>query len=203
MSKFKKLGLAGLAVLAVAAFVGPSSASAAQWLDNGGAIAAAANTSIIDNGSGLTLSHTGGLFGARSLRCSGSASGTAGPGAADTSGAVTVTGCVNVSNCTSPSANSVNTPWTTSLASTTVDNITAGTGGNAGWGATCSGLTVNCLKATTAVNVSNDTSVTPNRVDGVFTTTNTSTTCADGGTGTVSGTIWITLSNGHNLSVGP
>jgi hypothetical protein len=84
-----------------------------------------------------------------------------------------------------------------------VDNITAGTGGNAGWSASCSGLSVNCTKATTAVNVSNDTTVTPNRVDGTFTTTNTSTTCSDGGTGTVSGTVWITLSNGHNLSVGP
>jgi hypothetical protein len=209
MSKLNKLGLVGLAVLAVSAFVGASSASAAQWLDNGNAIGAASLTTIVDDGNGLTLTHTGGLFGNHTLTCSGSSTGSAtnptsvGPGAADSNGTVVVTGCTNVLSCTNPAAAALNTPWTTGLASTTVDNITAGTGGNAGWRATCSGVSVNCLKATTPVNVSNDTSVTPNRVNGVFTTGNTSTTCADGGTGTVAGTVWITLNNGHNLSVGP
>jgi hypothetical protein len=203
MRRIKIVGLAAVAVLALTALMGLSSASAAQWLDNGSAISAAENSSIVDNGSGLTWSHTGGLFGARSLKCSVMVSGTVGSGAADTSGAVTVTGCTNVSNCTSPNASSLNTPWTTSLASTTVDNITGGTGGDPGLSYSCSGLSVSCTKATTAVNVSNDTTVTPNRVDGAFTAANTSTTCSDGGTFTVTGTIWITLSNGHNLSVGP
>jgi hypothetical protein len=104
MRRIKIIGLAAVAVLALTAFMGLSSASAAQWLDNGSAIGAAENSSIVDNGSGLTLSHTGGLFGARSLKCSGSAPGTVGAGSADTSGTVTVTGCTNVNNCTSPGA---------------------------------------------------------------------------------------------------
>jgi hypothetical protein len=203
MRRIKIIGLAAVAVLALTAVMGLSSASAAQWLDNGSAIGAAENSSIVDDGNGLTLAHTGGVFGVRTLKCSGSASGTVGAGAADTSGRVTVTGCTNVSNCPTPTLSSLNTPWTTMLASTTVDNITAGTGGDPGLTYACSGISVNCTKATTAVNVSNDTTVTPNRVDGTFTAANTSTTCSDGGTFTVTGTIWITLSNGHNLSVGP
>jgi hypothetical protein len=203
MRRIKIIGLAAVAVLGLTAVMGLSSASAAQWLDNGSPISAAENASIMDDGNGLTLAHTGGLFGARTLNCKGSASGTVGPGGADTSGAATVTGCTNVSMCTNPSANTLNTPWSTSLTSTTVDSINAGTGGNPGWQATCSGVSVNCTKASIALNVSNDTTVTPNRVIATFTTANTSTTCADGGTGTVSGTVVITLASGHNLRIGP
>jgi hypothetical protein len=198
----KKLGLVGLVVLAVALFVGASSASAAQWLDNGSAIPLAESTSIVDNHSGLTLVHTGGLAGSRSLNCLVSASGTV-VGSGDTSGVVTFHGCLNVLNCTGPTASSVHTPWTTSLVSTTEDDITAGNGGTPGWSATCSGISISCTKATTPIDVSYDTSVTPNRVDGVFTAAHTSAPCSDGGTGTVAGTIWITLTFGNDLSVGP
>jgi hypothetical protein len=198
MTKFKKLGLVGLALLAVAAFVGASSASAAQWLDNSASIGSAEATTIVDDGNGLTLAHTGGLGGSRSLNCHGTAPGTAGPGGADTSGAVTVSGCTNINNCTSPSASSVHSPWNTTLVSLTEDDITSGGSGNPGWGATCSGITLNCTKATTAVVVSN----TASGVDGQFTATNTSAPCADGGTGTVVGHVEITLNNSHVLSVG-
>jgi hypothetical protein len=149
------------------------------------------------------MTHTGGLFGNHTLKCSGTAQGTVGPGAADTSGGVTVTACTNVLSCSNPSGAALNTPWTTSLASTTVDNITAGTGGNPGWTFTCGGISIACTLAPIAVNVSNDTSVTPNRVDGTLTAANTGMPCNDGGTRTWTGVIWITLTNGHNLSVGP
>lgn len=201
MRSIKKLGLVGVAVLALAAFVGVSSASAAQWLDNGGAIGAAENTTATPNASGISLHHT--VFGATVvITCTGgSGSGTVGPGAADKVNTINVGTCTTTSGtCTSPVVTPQNLPWTTSLVSTTEDDITAGTGGNPGWKIQCTSpnVTITCLKATTATTVANVTG----GVNDTFTQTGSSTTCSDFSPGFVTGTSLTSLNSGHTLSIG-
>lgn len=210
--KMKMLGLAGVAVLALTAFVGVGSASAAQWKDNGSPISTPEATSMVDDGNGLTLADAGGSFGSVTVLCKNSgtngtpADGTAGPGSADT---VTTNGsytCVTkAGTCGSPTASMANLSWDTNLSSLTEDDITGGGSGNPGWSVTCTVLgfrvTVTCTRASTPVTVGNIASPVAG-VEGTFNPSTDSSSCSDGGTGTVSGNVYITLQNGHALSVG-
>lgn len=202
----KMLGLVAAAALAAAAFVGVSSASAAQWLDNGNPISSAEAASIDGTtDGGLTLAHSGGLGGNRSLTCVGSSAGTVGPGSGDVTSSVTTTSCVdNDGNCSGGTATAADLPWTTTLVSTTEDDLSADSAGDPGWTLHCGGLSGTCTKATTPTAVANDPGTTPETVTVTFNQASTgSDTCGIiGGTGTVDGTIRASLDNGDDLSVG-
>ncbi|MGN6587855.1 MAG: hypothetical protein ACTHKT_10375 [Solirubrobacterales bacterium] len=114
MRSIKVWGLAFSAMLLISGLAVANASAAPQWTLNGAAITKAVATS----GSGtLELTDEKGFFGNTvTVSCTGTTTGTAGPGAADTTSTVTVTSCKTVAGtCGSPSASAVNLPWKTEL----------------------------------------------------------------------------------------
>jgi hypothetical protein len=113
MRNIKVWGLAFSAMLLISGLA-VANASAHQWTLNGAAITTPVNTT----GSGtLLLTDENGFFGSTvTVECAGTTSGTAGPGAADTTSSVTVTSCKTVAGpCEKPHASAVDLPWNTEL----------------------------------------------------------------------------------------
>jgi hypothetical protein len=114
MRNIKVWGLAFSAMLLISGLAVANASAAPQWTLNGGVLAKSVNTT----GSGtLELTDENGFFGSTvTVKCSGTTSGTAGPGAADTTSSVTVSSCTTVSGvCGSPRAEAVHLPWKTEL----------------------------------------------------------------------------------------
>jgi hypothetical protein len=115
MRNIKVWGLAFSAMLLISGLAVANASAAPQWTLNGAVIGSAVATT----GSGtLELTDENGFLGSTvTVKCSGTTTGTAGPGAADTTSSVTVSSCTTVSGvCGSPSASAVNLPWKTELA---------------------------------------------------------------------------------------
>ncbi|MGN6274485.1 MAG: hypothetical protein ACTHNP_00965 [Solirubrobacterales bacterium] len=95
--------------------IATANASAAQWTLNGAAITSAVPTS--GTGTLKLTDEAGGPFSEPvTVECSGSTTGTAGPGAKDTTSTVTVSSCRTIEGiCESPSASAVDLPWSTEL----------------------------------------------------------------------------------------
>jgi hypothetical protein len=114
MRNIKVWGLAFGAMLLISGLAVANASAAPQWTLNGAPL----TKSVATTGTGtLTLTDTNGFFGNTvSIVCHGTTTGTAGPGAADTTSTVTVTSCEqDVGTCGSPSAVAVNLPWKTEL----------------------------------------------------------------------------------------
>lgn len=138
MRNIKIWGLAFSAMLLISGLA-VANASAHQWTLNGAPITKAVAT----HGTGtLELTDTNGFLGSTvTVHCTGTTTGTAGPGAADTTSTVTVTACTTVAGiCGSPSAAADNLPWKTELS--TVGGVLRDTIRNDGHGAP--GYTVSC-----------------------------------------------------------
>jgi hypothetical protein len=149
LTSFKKLALACIGVLAVAAFVGVSAASAAQHLWTVGGSPVTGSSAVTSSSTGLTLTHVDALNVTHKLSCPGTDSGTVNTNGDDTVTAVTVGTCTNVQNCTNPAASALNLPWTTKLNTVTpIRDTIDNTNHNPGWSATCSGVTVRCTGPT-------------------------------------------------------
>jgi hypothetical protein len=117
MKNIKVWGLAFSAMLLISGLAVANASAAPQWTLNGAAIGSAVATT----GTGtLELTDTNGFFGSTvTIKCSGTTTGTAGPGAANTTTTVTVSSCSTVSGvCGSPSATAINLPWKTELITT-------------------------------------------------------------------------------------
>lgn len=139
MRKIKVWGLAFSAMFLISGLAA-ASASAHQWTLNNAPITTAVPTS----GSGtLELTDTNGFFGSTvTVKCSGTTTGTAGPGAADTTSTVTVSSCTTVSGvCSSPTATAVDLPWKTELSTDAKgvlrDTIKSDGNGAPGYTVTC------------------------------------------------------------------
>jgi hypothetical protein len=114
MRNIKIWGLAFGAMFLISGLAVASASAAPQWKLNGNPITSAVATT----GSGtLELTDTKGFLGSTvTVKCSGTTTGTAGPGAADTTSTVTVSSCSTVAGtCGEPSASAVNLPWKTEL----------------------------------------------------------------------------------------
>jgi hypothetical protein len=142
MRNIKIWGLAFSAMLLISGLAVANASAAPQWTLNGAAIGSAVATT----GSGtLELTDENGFFGSTvTVKCSGSTTGTAGPGAADTTTTVTVSSCTTVAGpCGSPSASPANLPWKTELATVegvVRDKITSDGKGAPGYTVTCTVL---------------------------------------------------------------
>jgi len=189
----KNLGLAVISVLAMAAFMGTASASAfTVWqVDGANVTGSVATTSTAT----LDLSHSGGLGGTFTVRCTGTGTGTVRPSGADTVDTITTTSCTTISGtCASPRATAINLSWNTQLSGSR-DNITAGPSGRApGWSVSCSGFSASCSAATSAAIANSG-----NNVLATFDSLSATASCTDFGTGRVTGTVTNSVS-GHRLS---
>jgi hypothetical protein len=200
LSSFRKLVLAGIAVLAVAAFVGVSSASAfTVYKEDGSNVTASTAVSLTDGSGGLTLAKpANGIFHpAATVNCSGTGSGTVNSGGAGTVTASSSTSCTKVSGtCPTPiSASAANLNWTTAISGTRVNLTNAGN--NVGWSVNCGGAVVTCTASSSSAALTNGTNV----VNGTFDNNTPTASCSDGATGaTVSGTVISSIS-GHSLQV--
>lgn len=193
MRKIKKFGLAAVSVLALAAAVGATSASAfTVWQVDGVNVASSVSTT---SSATLSLTHRGGLGGNFTVSCTGTGTGTVRPSGADTVDTITTTSCTTTAGtCASPRAVAANLSWNTQLSGTR-DNITAGPSGrNPGWTVTCSGFSGTCTAATSAA-ISNS----GNNVLATFDSLSATASCTDFGTGTVTGTVTNSVA-GHRLS---
>jgi hypothetical protein len=193
MHKIKKLGLAAVSVLALAAFVGTTSASAfTVWQVDGRNV----TTSTATTSSGtLQLHHFGGFGGNFTVECTGTGTGTVRSGGADTIDSIVATGCRTISGtCASPRATAINLGWSTQLSGSR-DLISAGTGGRSpGWSVNCGGISASC-SADTSVAIANSGA----NVLGTFDASSATASCTDLGTGTVTGTVTNSVT-GHTLS---
>ncbi|MGN6274488.1 MAG: hypothetical protein ACTHNP_00980 [Solirubrobacterales bacterium] len=120
--------------------IATASASAAQWTLNGAAITTAKKTT--GTGTLKLTDEAGGPFGESvTVECSGSTTGTAGPGAKDTTSTVSVSSCKKIEgNCENPSASAVDLPWNTELVESggvVRDKITADGAGEPGYKVEC------------------------------------------------------------------
>jgi hypothetical protein len=114
MRNIKIWGLAFSAMLLISGLAVANASAAPQWTLNSLAL----TKSVPTTGSGsLTLTDTNGFFGNTvSIVCTGTTTGTAGPGAIDTTTTVAVTSCkTDVGTCGEPKAEAVNLPWKTEL----------------------------------------------------------------------------------------
>jgi len=138
MRNIKVWGLAFSAMFLISGLA-VASASAHEWTLNGAPI----TTAVATTGSGkLTLTDTNGFFGSTvSVTCTGTTTGTAGPGAVDTTSTVTVSSCTtDEGTCGSPSATAVDLPWKTELSTVNGvvrDTIRADGNGQPGYAVTC------------------------------------------------------------------
>jgi hypothetical protein len=141
LARLKLVGLALVAVLAVAAVVA-SSASALQWLINGKPITSA---QTVKSSGTLKLAD---LVAGTTIECEGTGEGTVGPGASDTVTELKATSCkfVKQGSCEAeskfkPTAEPLNLPYVTLLGdigSHTVDTIKPGSSGKSpGWNVKC------------------------------------------------------------------
>jgi hypothetical protein len=211
MKQVSALGLACVAVLCAMVSVGAASASAFTcWQDNGVCVTGTENINIgIPTGKSLTVKDSKGLLGNPiMITVSGGSGSCTGGGTVSTGGADTWTSfqCTNGSSsntlvCPNPATVAfVNLPWATQISGTR-DNITNGTN-NVGFKITCNnGTTDTCTASSLSQALSNDAS---NRgVDSTFDSSTPVLNCTAGGTGTgtILGTVIMTLTNGHTLSV--
>ena len=201
MSHMRNIKVWGLAFSAMLLISGLSvaNASAAQWTLGGKAIATAVATT--GSGSLQLTDEAGGPFGEKvTVECSGTTTGTAGPGAADTTSSVTVSSCKTITGtCGSPKASAVNLPWKTELAvigGVLRDKITSDGAGAPGYKVECTVLgikaTDTCTSETGQPKV--ETGKTP--VPVIFDTGSGTANCTRGGAnkGNVRGT--VTISSG-------
>jgi hypothetical protein len=206
--------MVGLALMAVFAFsaVMVANASAAEWLCKEGGVfkACAAAREVASEGT-LKLSDAT-LLGTITVECSGTNEGTVGTGAADTITAILdlakmttdilcpVTGGSNICGTAEALAEAVNLPWTTSLLSTTIDDLTTSGVGNPGWHVVCSnGTEDTCTKALAELTVKNETVGGVELVDAVFNAAENAT-CLNGN-GKVSGLVSITANDSHATAI--
>jgi hypothetical protein len=209
----RKIHMVGLALMAVFAFsaVMAANASAAEWLCKEGGVfkACAAAREVASEGT-LKLSDAT-LLGTITVECSGTNEGTVGTGAKDTITAIldlakmtsviecTVTGGATL--CTAPAlAEAVNLPWSTSLLSTTIDDLTTSGVGNPGWHILCkNGTEDTCTKALAELTMKNETVGGVELVDALFNAAENAT-CLNGN-GKVSGLISITANDPNATAI--
>jgi hypothetical protein len=132
--------------------------------------------------------HKGGLLGTLKVECSsGSASGTVGSEGRDKITTSSVTGCKVVEGLCmgSVTATAIHLPWNTQLEEVGAeirDKLSSSGAGTPGWEFECSGVKLSCSgETTTGIND------VLGGVEVVFDSKSTSTSCSDGGTGTVKG----------------
>jgi hypothetical protein len=115
MRNIKVWGLAFSALFLISGMAVANASAAPQWTLNGVAITKAVPTTATG---ALTITDTNGFFGsAVGVVCTVTTTGTAGPGAADTTSTVTFTGCITEDGtCGSPSVTADHLPWKTELA---------------------------------------------------------------------------------------
>ena len=206
MRNIKIWGLAFGAMFLISGLAVASASAAPQWTLNGAAIGSAVATS----GSGtLELTDTNGFFGSTvKVKCSGTTTGTAGPGAADTTSTVTVSSCSTVEGfCESPTASAVNLPWKTELFASggaVRDHIKSDGKGAPGYKVEC-GTPFGRISDTCTTEAGQplvDTGVSP--VPVTFDASSGTANCTLGGTGAghVRGTLTVKSSAG-TLSVDP
>lgn len=199
MRNIKVWGLAFSAMLLISGLAA-ANASAHQWTLNGAAI----TTAVPTHGEGtLTLTDTQGLFGNPvSIICTGTMTGTAGPGAADTTSTVKVTSCESdVGTCGEPAAEAVNLPWKTELSTVggvVRDTIRADGNGEPGYKVECTAfgfrISDTCLSEEGQPSVTLNTSPVPV----VFDANSGNANCELGGAGQghVGGSLTVTSSAG-------
>lgn len=181
----KVWGLA-LGALLLLSGIAAGNASAAEWLLNDGSITEAMPTEA--SGTLELTDAAGGAFGEEvTVKCSGTTTGTAGPGTAGGTTTVTVNECVTVKGtCGSPKASAVNLPWKTELfegGGVVRDKILANEHGAPGYLVECTVLgitaTDTCTSETGQPKVENENSPAPLVFDSESGTFN----CSRGGAG--------------------
>jgi len=209
MSYAKKARVWGLALVAVFMFssIAAANASAAEWLLNGSAI----STAVPTTGSGtLRLTDTkGGAFGGSvTVECSGTTTGTAGPGKLDTTEKVTVSSCKTVEGvCESPAARAANLPWKTELVTeggVARDKILSDGNGAPGYEVECGFFGVRATDTCTSETGKPLVEKNKSPVPIVFDEASGNANCSRGGSeqGHVRGTVKVSSSKG-TLTVGP
>lgn len=196
MKKFKVLFGLSAAALAAMALYGAASASAfATWQEDGSNVTGAVNVSLADNGSGLSLGHTGGSFGTVTINCKGSGAGTVNTGGAGTVTSASASSCTTTAgSCGSPNAAALHTTWNTTISGSRDDLTSADGNHDAGWNVTCFGFVQVSCTGDTSTGIANGSGV----VDLTFDSTSGSVPCSDRGSGTVRGTVVASIS-GHSL----
>ncbi|MGN6587852.1 MAG: hypothetical protein ACTHKT_10360 [Solirubrobacterales bacterium] len=199
MRNVKVWGLAFSAMLLISGLAVANASAAPQWTLNGATIVKA----LAVTGTGtLEFTDTNGLVGPFTIHCTLTTTGTAGPGAADTTSTITVSSCTTVAGtCGSPSASPVNLPWRTELATiggVVRDKITSDGKGAPGYTLLCTigGLRVSdtCTSERGQPKVTLNTSPVPIEFDAGSGTLD----CSIGGAGTghIRGTILVKSSAG-------
>jgi hypothetical protein len=195
MRRIKRVGLAVASVLALAASIGATSASAfTVWQVDG--VNVAGGTSVVTTFSfgALQFRHSGGLGGNFTIECSGNGVGTVRSVGVSTVDSITLTSCTTTSGtCASPRVVPANLTWTAQFSGSRNSIGPGPSGRNPGWTLTCSGFSATCTAATNTAIVNSS----PN-VLAIYDSLSATASCTDFGTMTVIGTVTNSIA-GHTL----